>query len=683
MHRLTPDEIIKRIEQRITFEATTADGSLSIKIEDYTPFVCVALHCGHNLREELREKCLLDEGERLYEEDPETDTFILSFPITIKAHDSRYEYDLNRNTKEAVYTLAWGKKVWRKPLSESEIKMSIQKHHNFYSIVYALIHKLESLFNAALIFDIHSYNYKRIEKNTPVFNIGSGIIDPKYRIFIEQWIKDLRKINLPGIDKTVEENDVFAGCGYLIQYINEHFDKTLVLPTEIKKIYCNEENGEKYPQVIEAISKGLKKAVLNTSVFFARKQTNLTTIRKHSLLSSDLDKTLLNADKQLFNLVKDFEILNYVNPLNIEQEKKQFYKSKYSVNPQFKYRQIIIDPFSFKKKLYAIPVEKIRDINIQILYKDIIDAYADKVDMIANIGNNKFLYNSLRYFGEPDETDVSNAHFLLHIPSQPEDYQSNDLGAFDVEHYFKKTLENYGFSCKIEISRNTVSKVMVLNSRKLIRIRRDARFTEKGLYALAEHEIGVHMLTTINARLQPLKFLWLGMPVNTMTQEGLAVLSEYLSGNITVTRLKELALRVLAIKSMLQGNDFRKTYQFLVEQNVLDEDKAFYLTARVYRSGGFTKDYLYLKGFRKVLDLYQNNNSVESLLIGKTSLKYHSIINEMIERKLLLPPKYVTNVFRNPIEESPIINFIISGIKSIPVTNNKNLTENKLSEKKK
>gem|GEM_PF-5053704 len=29
-----------------------------------------------------------------------------------------------------------------------------------------------------------------------------------------------------------------------------------------------------------------------------------------------------------------------------------------------------------------------------------------------------------------------------------------------------------------------------------------------------------------------------------------------------------------------------------------------------------------------------------SLLIGKTSLKYQPVINEMIERKIFLPPKY-------------------------------------------
>ena len=39
---------------------------------------------------------------------------------------------------------------------------------------------------------------------------------------------------------------------------------------------------------------------------------------------------LFDIDSNLNRLVKKIELLNYINPLNIENEKKQFYASKFN-----------------------------------------------------------------------------------------------------------------------------------------------------------------------------------------------------------------------------------------------------------------------------------------------------------------------------------------------------------------
>lgn len=664
MLKLTIDTIIKYIESSKHFEAESSDSSFYIKIEDYTPFVCFAVHNGNSLRKELQNNCLLDKHERWEEEDPLTLGFISSFPIVLAGLDSRYEYDLNRNEQEAIYEIAWDKKVWKQPLNEKAISVSIQKHRNFYRVVNALIKKLEDSFSSVLVFDIHAFNYKRYERKTPVFNIGTELINKdEFQSFISYWVKELSKIKLPNIEISAQENDVFFGKGYLLQYITSNFKKSLVLASEIKKVYCNESTGEIYPIVVEKLTNQLKKAIINTASYFARHRTNLTVIKKNSLLSSELDKELLKVDKQLFDIARDFEILNYVNPVNIEQAKKEFFKSKYNENPKFKYRQLSINPFHFKRRLYALPVEKIRDISLRILYQEIIDSYVDKIDIISSIGTNRFLYNSLRYFGEPDHRDKKNAHYLLHSSQTIDGDEPLDLTPYNIEEYFLTVLKNYGFHCKIEISKNIIAKVLVLNNKKVIRIRKDAMFSEKSLNALAEHEIGVHMLTTINSRLQPLQIFRLGMPINTLTQEGLAILSEYLSGNISIKRLQVLALRVLTIEKLLNGYDFKSTFHFLIDTGKLDENQAFYMTARIFRGGGFTKDYLYLRGFRDILKQYKENNNLSYLLIGKTSVKYKNLITEMIERKIFLPPKYKTFSLTNPVKINPVFDYILEGLK--------------------
>ena len=109
MHRLSVAGIIQHIENRETFEAVSDDYSFTLKIKEYVPYVCGAVHDGHQFRQELWDNCLHTEYERWYEEDPSTKQMIQSNPIVIAGCDSRFEYDLNRAPDTAVFDTAWGK----------------------------------------------------------------------------------------------------------------------------------------------------------------------------------------------------------------------------------------------------------------------------------------------------------------------------------------------------------------------------------------------------------------------------------------------------------------------------------------------------------------------------------------------------------------------------------------------
>ncbi len=664
MQVLTTEQIISLIESKTTFEASANDHSFSIKINSYKPFVCAAIHNGHQLRTALQKRCLLSDFERWYEEDPLTADFIAAFPITIIANDSRYEYDLNREPAACIYDLAWNKPVWKEPLTEAQRKFSLRKHRNFYRVVHCLITKLESLFGAAVVYDIHSYNYKRYDLPMPVFNIGAERIDmKKFGFYVQGWKKQLSTIRIPNIENAVAINDIFKGHGYLLKYIISHFKNTLVLATEIKKIYCDENTGELYPVVIESLKKGFEQIIPDHALKFARNRTNLKAKNRTVFLNNHWDKSIYEIDKMLYRMVWNFEILNFVNPMNIERERKKFFASRFRYEPRFRYKQLILDPFEFRRRLYQIPVEKIEDSAIRGLYRDVIDSYADKVDIISSIGSEKFLYNSLRYYGKPDEKDLDNARYLLHLPSVPEVNGQDTISARDAIPYFKRELEKYGFECRIDLSDRIVAKAIVINHKKQLLIRKNARFTETALKALFHHEIGIHMLTTMNSREQKLQLFNIGLPINDLSQEGLAIMAEYLSGNISVERLKELAVRVLAVNYMLKEHSFSECFNYLVEYLGVTPDRAFGLSARVYRGGGFTKDYLYLRGFKEVRRMHSEQIRLDNLFIGKTSIAYLPVINELVERKLVSPPRFLPFAFLEPQQENSIINYIISGIK--------------------
>ncbi|NWJ52060.1 MAG: flavohemoglobin expression-modulating QEGLA motif protein [Bacteroidetes bacterium] len=660
-------EIIKNIEQEKLFEFASADGGFKIKIARYVPFCCTAVHNGSNLRQELHKKIALNEYQRWYEEDPYTEDFIKSMPITIVGNDSRFEYDLNRNPNDCVYDEAWGKTVWKKKLTIQEINLSKQKHAAYFKVVHALISKLEELFGGCVVYDIHSYNYKRWDREVPLFNIGTEKIDLKlYDETVQNWLNELKEIVIPDVSTSAVTNDVFHGKGYNLEYINNHFRKTLVLATEIKKVYCDELTGDPFPKIIRKLQQSLKIAILNNTNTFCRKLEKWHHHSNNSLLDKKVNKNLLKIDHDIYNLLKNIEVLAVVNPINTGIEKNKFFKNKFSEIPNFKYNPIRINSFNLKQQLLSIPLQDIQDVSIRNLYKSVINSYFDKIDMISSLNTDKFLYNSLRYFGRPSKKDLQNASYILLLPDIPEEAKKQPV--FDAKtamSRFKEELDDYGLEAKIELSNLVISQVMVLNSKRSILIHPQATFNRKELLALLEHEIGIHMLTTINSTFQQLKIFNIGLPVNTLTQEGMAILAEYLSGNLTLHRLKKIAFRVIVVDQMCSGADFIECFNLLKNEYSVEQNAAFNIVTRVFRGGGFTKDYLYLSGFVQVLRFWEEQNDLIPLLVGKTSLQFYNIIEEMIGREMISPPKYITKSLLKPTTEqnNSIYNYILSGLK--------------------
>ena len=260
MEKLSIQQIIKNIETEKTFEAVVNDYSFTVKIDKYVHYACAAVHDGHHFRNELWENCLHSQYERWFEEDPQTKEMVKSHPIVIAGLDSRFEYDLNREPEIAVYDDAWGKKLWKTPLPEKMREKSIEKHTNFYKVVHALIKKLEEKFGVCIVYDMHSYNWKRWDRKVPTWNMGTSNIDQKrFENDIESWRKLLGEMNLPhGIPSTSKINDTFQGNGYFLKYITENFKNTLVLATEIAKVYCDELSQIIYPEVVSSVEKLLK-----------------------------------------------------------------------------------------------------------------------------------------------------------------------------------------------------------------------------------------------------------------------------------------------------------------------------------------------------------------------------------------------------------------------------------------
>ena len=236
MRTLSEQEIIRRIKLQEPFAAVIDTGAFSIKIDRYVPAISTAIHAGHAVQEQIVDKLLLNEKERKYEEDPYTGDMLASLPIVLQGLNSRYQYDLNRTSDKCIYEEAWGKKVWSIPLTAEECKNSLNLHDSYYRVLQTLLTVLEKEYSRCIVYDLHSYNYRRLKTDAPLFNIGTHYIDRAvYQPVLDDLKTRLDSAELPDIENRVALDEVFMGKGYQSCFIHENHRKCLCLPLEIKR----------------------------------------------------------------------------------------------------------------------------------------------------------------------------------------------------------------------------------------------------------------------------------------------------------------------------------------------------------------------------------------------------------------------------------------------------------------
>jgi hypothetical protein len=262
-------EVVEQLRNGSRLQGTSATGGFAFDLNLSTPALVAAIHAGHNVREELLPLMQIPEKDRLFEEDPATDRMIRGNANAVWGLDSRAEYDLNRPAEKAVPLTAeqfWGVQVYQAPLTDAMKLRSLEKHEAFYRFAGSCIRVLLERFGFCVVYDIHSYNISRqVEKgigNPPLFNLGTALLDRlRWGSRIDAWLHQLGRIEIPGMETTVEENRVFTGAGELCRRLTGWDRNILVLPTEIAKVYMDERAGTLHDERIDALRHGLHKAI--------------------------------------------------------------------------------------------------------------------------------------------------------------------------------------------------------------------------------------------------------------------------------------------------------------------------------------------------------------------------------------------------------------------------------------
>ncbi|MGA0828739.1 MAG: tyrosine/phenylalanine carboxypeptidase domain-containing protein [Flavobacteriaceae bacterium] len=359
---------------------------------------------------------------------------------------------------------------------------------------------------------------------------------------------------------------------------------------------------------------------------------------------------LQQIDLRFYQLLNKVELLLYINPINAEKERQKFYKSGYSIDPVFRYPKCTLNLRAIRKELFKLKMQKIENEAIAELYEQLRWYFNGILDCVEHVGEKElFLRSSLKTFGAPSALDLQRAHALIKA-SKSKINLTSDQRLHTTEEaleYMNSFVNQYGFNVTVKSATHMSSKAMVSNSKKSVILKRGERFSALELEALANHEIGVHLVTTFNAENQRLKIFSLGFPFNVQTQEGLAVLAEYYSGALNFDRIFELAVRVVLADNVIKGQSFAASFDQLVGEYKLSRDHAFKLVTRLYRGGGFTKDRLYLPGFIELIKQHPNEETMNWLLAGKTASDYQYMMPILEQQGLINPNTYQSTTFNS------------------------------------
>ncbi|MDN3493586.1 flavohemoglobin expression-modulating QEGLA motif protein [Winogradskyella bathintestinalis] len=472
---------------------------------------------------------------------------------------------------------------------------------------------------------------------------------------LEKGFKSLNE-TYPNI--AVEVNDTHARYpDQLEPLLNVEESKktgTLVIGLGIPTLYKNSKTNELYAlffrEFYSVFSETIKRAIHE----FIRVQTTDDFENYLMFGKTNIDEITLTSDAELAEISEGMSFLLRTTPVNSNEEWTNFKKNEFKKTPEFKYRLISLDSEIEKRKLYNIPIDKVDDPTIAFILRGKRLEIEKQLTMLEERGTKNFRFVGESLYGVIKKNVLEEAkHILAVYPKREERKSKERFNCHEFAAHAQKELDYYNtkfpnLDLTLEI-RNDVAGIMVSKSKLLINneINLDANRCD----ALIQHEVGTHILTYCNGKRQPLQQMYEGFEGYDQLQEGLAVIAEYLVGGLTVNRLRLLAGRVIAVESMVNGATFIRTFNLLRKEYGFSDRISYYISMRVYRGGGLTKDAVYLAGLIDLMAYLKAGGNLENLYTGKFNITHIELIEELLYRKVLKQPELPRFLERESVKE--------------------------------
>jgi uncharacterized protein (TIGR02421 family) len=355
----------------------------------------------------------------------------------------------------------------------------------------------------------------------------------------------------------------------------------------------------------------------------------------------------LAIDHQLAQVSESHRFLFDVTPVDVEENRAEFLGG--ATEPRFTYRDLEDDPEVLAAMVEAIDVSDVEDATLGHLLRAKHRELELQVEMLRARDTAEFLPLSIELYGTVGPGLLERARDLLNRIPAPAGTRDGLVGADRFVELAEIELAHYrsidpDIGVHVEI-RPDATGIMVVGRHLLVGPAATVR-TER-VHALLQHEVGTHLVTHINGAHQAIRGMASGLAGCEETQEGLAVFAEYLVGGLSPFRLRQLAARVVAVHQIVSGASFTDVHRALTDEG-FSASSAFTTAMRVFRSGGFTKDAIYLRGLLDLLGHLGDGGDLDLLWLGKLSLRDLPLVADLFRRGVLDAPRLLPRYLDDP-----------------------------------
>ncbi len=392
-------------------------------------------------------------------------------------------------------------------------------------------------------------------------------------------------------------------------------------------------------------------------------------------------KKLLQQVRKLSDRMVELQApIRVLDAVNWDKDvRQQFFANKAQKLPEvtpemYQQRDLGFDPQALRHAFSDLELEISRSIGqlnpMARLMKRMCNEYRQVLRMLESRGTPDFHHYSVELYGHPHDVfhagDPTLAELAIMLeeplvqlidhevlPDEPK-----DISAEDAVTYLDKVLSQSmpGLNARVILSDGIVSDAAAGSD--YIKLNKDVKFSRRELDLLEAHEGWIHVGTTQNGLAQPyLTCLAKGTPSSTVTQEGLAVLTEIITLRSTPKRLSKLVNRIRAVTLAADGADFIEVYRYLLDKGI-SEDDSYTIASRTFRGSlpdgmPFTKDLAYIKGFVLTYNFFRvavqkgRIDLLQLLLVGKIQLEDFRLISELYEQGIVVGPKFLPPHFQD------------------------------------
>ncbi len=448
---------------------------------------------------------------------------------------------------------------------------------------------------------------------------------------------DLRRCKIDTRDDPFYE----PGIAELVERMDGLSHLSLGLPQNYKR-----PDGEGiYPQLFHDLAVDVFDALLKAAHAFMKAADDEEAPEHHrSLARSSFLDIAQSVDERIDKVCRSYDFLLSVSPINTQQAYEKFRENKYTKEPKFRYRPLTVDPDIAKRDLYAVDFAGVESPMLESLFSEKRQEIDHQLTMLQSRNTPNFRYTSMLLYGTVENDLLDSANDILASKRPKRDKDGTDyIDCKAVEKAARELIESYKarderFDVNVELREDIAAGLMV--SANTVMISTATYMPAKRLEPLLHHEISVHALTWVNGSQQGLSMFRTGLAGYEGVQEGLGVFAEWAVGGLTWVRLRALAARVVSVDAMIEGASFIEAFRLLHDEHGFSDKGAFNIVSRVYRSGGFAKDVIYLRGLKTVLDLLGEGGDLTPYWYGKIAPHHVDVIEEFALRGLLTEPLF-------------------------------------------